>query len=234
MKSVIHEASSIIKAIDQAWEKAGKPTDFSVKILEEAQKNFLGFTKRSAKIALFFDREVGQPKGFRKQAERPVTPMRRGTEQHKGAPIAPGAAQSDMHARDASKSTRPGREQPARPAVQAETAKKPVVEQQKPAKQFNPLWNDAMVTYVKSWLTDTLADMNMSSVRFTVEPSRFHLNITFSQPLLAEEAQERKLFASFALLILESLKHHFKIGLHGHKIVLAHAASPHPTTTQQQ
>jgi len=55
MKSVMHEASSIAKAIEQAWVKAGQPQEFSVKILEEPQKNFLGFTTRSAKVALFFD-----------------------------------------------------------------------------------------------------------------------------------------------------------------------------------
>lgn len=49
----MEEASSIAKAIEQGWQRAGKPQEFSVKILEEPQKNFLGFTKKSAKIALF-------------------------------------------------------------------------------------------------------------------------------------------------------------------------------------
>lgn len=55
MKSVIQEASSIAKAVEQGWEKAGKPKDFSIKVLEEPIKNFLGFTKRSAKVAIYFD-----------------------------------------------------------------------------------------------------------------------------------------------------------------------------------
>ncbi len=54
MKSVIHESSSIFKAIEQGWEKAGKPREFSIKILQEAQKNFLGMTVANAKVALFF------------------------------------------------------------------------------------------------------------------------------------------------------------------------------------
>jgi len=55
MKSIIQEASSMSKAIEKSWEKAGKPQEFSVKLLEEAEKNFLGLTKKPAKIALFFD-----------------------------------------------------------------------------------------------------------------------------------------------------------------------------------
>lgn len=60
MKSIMHEASSLAKAIEQGWEKAGKPTDFSIKILEKPQKNFFGLTTHPAKIALYFDeRSIG-------------------------------------------------------------------------------------------------------------------------------------------------------------------------------
>lgn len=65
MKSVIQEASSLFKAIEKAWEKAGKPTEFTVKILEEAQRNFLGLTTKQAKISLMF-----QQTGPRQQQQR--------------------------------------------------------------------------------------------------------------------------------------------------------------------
>jgi hypothetical protein len=55
MKSVIHEASSITKAIEQGWVKAGKPKDFNVKILQEAQKNFFGFVVKNAKVGIFVE-----------------------------------------------------------------------------------------------------------------------------------------------------------------------------------
>lgn len=54
MKSVVAEASSISKAIEKALNDAKNPQEFSVKILETPLKNFLGFTIRSAKIALMF------------------------------------------------------------------------------------------------------------------------------------------------------------------------------------
>ncbi len=54
MKSVIEEASSLEKAIEQGWIKAGKPKEFSVKIFQESIKNFLGMSKQTAKVGIFF------------------------------------------------------------------------------------------------------------------------------------------------------------------------------------
>jgi predicted RNA-binding protein Jag len=54
MKSIIEEASSISKAIENGWIRAGKPQEFSVRIFEEPEKNFFGFTKKPAKIGIFY------------------------------------------------------------------------------------------------------------------------------------------------------------------------------------
>lgn len=55
MKSLVEEASSITKAIEKAWTRAGKPQTFSVKIFENPEVGFLGFTKKSAKVGIFFE-----------------------------------------------------------------------------------------------------------------------------------------------------------------------------------
>ncbi len=88
MKSIMEEASSISKAIDQAWNRAGRPSDFSVKVFEESKRNMFGLTTRPAKIALFFDeksvalpviQEKKQP-GFKKESpvqhQKPSAPSR--------------------------------------------------------------------------------------------------------------------------------------------------------------
>ncbi len=81
MKSIMEQASSITKAIEKAWNRAGKPQDFSIKIFEHAEKNFLGLTTKPAKIGIFFeDKPVSVPskeRKFRKkypptQAKRPA------------------------------------------------------------------------------------------------------------------------------------------------------------------
>jgi hypothetical protein len=56
MKSVIQEASTLSKAIEQGWVKAGKPALFSIKIVQEPSKNFIGLTTQNAKIVVFFGR----------------------------------------------------------------------------------------------------------------------------------------------------------------------------------
>ena len=70
MKSIVQEAPSIMKAIEKGWLAAGKPIYFSVKILEEPQKNFIGLTIRSAKIVLFFDERTQQNK-YERRTTRP-------------------------------------------------------------------------------------------------------------------------------------------------------------------
>ncbi len=60
MKSLVEEASSISKAIEKAWARAGKPHSFSVKIYEEPQSGFLGFNSKPAKIGIFFEEEVSR------------------------------------------------------------------------------------------------------------------------------------------------------------------------------
>lgn len=54
MKSIIQEASSIVKAVEKAWLNAGKPQEFSVKVFEHPEKNFIGMTTKPAKIGIFF------------------------------------------------------------------------------------------------------------------------------------------------------------------------------------
>ena len=76
MKSLMEEASSIFKAIETAWNRAGKPQEFSIKILEHPEKNFFGLnTVKSAKIALLFNEHAyRQPSKGHQTSARPSTP----------------------------------------------------------------------------------------------------------------------------------------------------------------
>lgn len=71
MKSIMEEASTISKAIENAWNRAGQPQEFTVKILEHPKTAFFGLkTEKSAKIAFFFN-EVAQKTKDQIQA-RPI------------------------------------------------------------------------------------------------------------------------------------------------------------------
>ena len=54
MKSIIEQASSIMKAIEKAWGQAEQPKEFSIKIFEKEERNFFGMTTKPAKIGIFF------------------------------------------------------------------------------------------------------------------------------------------------------------------------------------
>ena len=71
MKSLMEEASSISKAIEKGWTNAGKPKEFTIKIYEEPQKNFIGMTTRPAKIGIFFSEPKPQPVDTRQRAKQP-------------------------------------------------------------------------------------------------------------------------------------------------------------------
>jgi hypothetical protein len=90
MKSIMEEASSLTKAIENAWNRAGKPQSFSIKIFQDAEKNFFGMTTKKAKIALFFaegqeflkqDKNLHPKKGVRSTAVTPQPKIAR--QQHK-------------------------------------------------------------------------------------------------------------------------------------------------------
>lgn len=72
MKSLMEEASSIFKAIETAWNRAGKPQEFSIKILEHPEKSFFGLnTVKSAKIALLFNEYAHKQTSKPQQSARP-------------------------------------------------------------------------------------------------------------------------------------------------------------------
>lgn len=85
----MEEASSIAKAIETAWNRAGQPTEFSIKVLELPQTSFFGLkTSKSAKVAFFFNEATGTVKAkdsgsrpentersahYRQGQQRPIT-----------------------------------------------------------------------------------------------------------------------------------------------------------------
>ncbi len=71
MKSIIEEASSITKAIENAWKRADQPDEFSVRIFEIPQKNLFGFTTKSAKIGIFFEETKKREKARLAPKQRP-------------------------------------------------------------------------------------------------------------------------------------------------------------------
>jgi len=283
MKSIMQEGSSPFKAIEAAWTEAGKPSEFTVRILENETTNFLGFVKHPAKVAFYFD--LSKEKDRRtstRSAQKSSAPHRRSrqsnqrpTQRSNGQPQRPSGQRSQDRpigaSRSADRSThiqrgrgqRPeGREPSQRPTSQRPESQRPEsqrpegqrLESQRPESQreatqrtesrrpqrrdsddrrpregftadITPQWNQDMVALTQNWIKETLNTMNLSHITYTIEPSDLHLRITFRGDLLPDPMKEKRLFAHFASLILETLKRHFKMPLRGHKIVLLHATA---------
>ena len=162
MKSIMQEASSIAKAIEQGWEKAGKPTDFSVKILEKPQKNFFGMTTHPAKIAMYFDERPAQRHDSFQQRPHKVR------ETH----VAQRELRQPEQQRPANVQRSPEHRIESRPL-------EPRSEQKVPAQRFEAQWNEAMINYAREWLETVLPQSTGKQVGFSIEPNNFY----FRQPL---------------------------------------------------
>lgn len=129
MKSVIQEASSLMKAIEKGWEKAGSPNEFTVKVLEQAERNFIGLTTKQAKVCILFgghpqqqqpqrhphaqqqraqqERHTHETHAQQQRRAEPVAQQRRSQQQR---PVDQVSAQTgETHAQQ------PGEQQPRRP-----------------------------------------------------------------------------------------------------------------------
>ena len=255
MKSVVQEASSIAKAIEQAWSQAGKPQEFTIKVLEQPQKNFIGFTTHSAKVALYFEevvqktsdqrprrpnvqqqRQPGRDRGGERGTGATATTREPGKLAHDVREVRPqaqtrddraaGPAQ-DQHIRRDRRDQRDQRDQRERKPDAAVTVRDDHRESQRENQREpeTPQWNEAMVLSTKQWLHDTLSSMNLSHVIFSIEPNGMYLRIALHEQLVPEPDKERQLLASFSTLILDTLKKEFKTGLRGHRVILTHATS---------
>ena len=212
MKSLVEEASSITKAIEKGWTNAGHPKEFTIKIYEEPQKNFIGMTVRPAKIGIFFTESA-----FPKVAEAPQG--KRGRAGQEQGPKTP-SAQAD---------TRPLRARAplAKEPVQKKEQKVVTREQtlsetgapEQPQRQ-GPIWTDEMIATVKDWITEMLPLMDFDHIPFTVNAQHFHLKIQFQNSLYDDKNRQKYLFASLSNVLLTMLKRHYKRPLKGYKIVL--------------
>ena len=218
MKSIIQEASTILKAIEQGWRAAGEPKEFSVKILETPESNFIGFTTRSAKIAFMFNGIITKP--MAEPAPRAVARQAPREPRKEFTPRPPAREQftPKRTQRPYERYDRPAE----RPADEHEQTA-PAQTYQPSARRHDGLWSEEMVTLARSWFGKALQEMNSGDITFTIEPQNYYLRITLSRPILAEEGQEKHLLASLSLLLFSAIKKEFRKALRGHKVVLTHA-----------
>ncbi len=243
MKSIIEQASSIIKAIEKAWNQAENPKEFSIKIFEQEERNFFGMSTKPAKVGIFFGND--KPNTHEKPIFKP---------QQKIKECRPYSAEATKGKSSSLKVT---------PIVEEKNAVKPITQQPTTVRQTAPqtkhenqpyfaeaskgkpkthapekvqqpktadavlktrhipaTWNDTMVTTAHNWLKQTLSLMGLPAVGFNSEVAGKNLKLTFETPLIADPIQEKQLFRSFAHLIVSSLRNQYKQEIKNLKVVL--------------
>jgi predicted RNA-binding protein Jag len=214
MKSIVQEASSIEKAIFQAWQRAGEPEDFSIRIFETPTKNFFGFTVKSAKIAIFFQEPVKKKEsnGKQQQAAQPVQAAAQPVKQARQPRVAPAREQREQ------KTVEPRATVEKKRAVETDEA------QTAKPKNDTPLWSPAMVQYAQKWFDDLFALTEHKGMIYTLDPQRYHLKVSFAIQPFQDEERCKIFYRSCAHLLLQSLRNTCKRPLKGFKVVCTHAA----------
>jgi predicted RNA-binding protein Jag len=210
MKSIIEEASSVIKAIEKGWIQAGKPQEFSVKVFQEAEKNFLGMTTKSAKIAILFETAT---------AAKAPEPTEKKSFKQKPAPTKPRfeekAAPATRQAPEAKPVQKERKESP-QPAIQED-----LVISKKTSRKSEDFWSEAMLAETTQWLQTTLGLLNKSDVQFALDQKRYYLKVNFNKPLAEDSEKEKTIFRSFSYLLMQVLRNKFKRNFRGFKLIFA-------------
>jgi hypothetical protein len=206
MKSVIQEASSITKAIEKAWEIAGKPKNFSIKIFEEPRRNFFGMVIQSAKVGIFF------------QQESPIAPVPHESTKRRHTPRSPQPPHTRQHGSDQQRPVHPQHtERPQR------TQRSPHVHPQevsKPAAHELVQWSTDLADAAHTWLIGALNQLGKQNpeVKATTEGSLLTLSIVGA--ITHDSEKERAVLRSFATLLMQSLRHKLGKPLRGLKLSL--------------
>ncbi|MDR3550467.1 MAG: hypothetical protein P4L31_03575 [Candidatus Babeliales bacterium] len=201
MKSIMEEAKSIAKAIENGWARAGKPQEFTVKVYEEPQTNFIGFTTKPAKIGLFFQEYTVAQSSRPQQKERPHT---------QSQPQPRKAAHQEPQVRPVS----------SRAQQQAQVQAQPEISQPKREHTTTSPWNPELVASSQEWVKESLSLLADNNVTFTVEVDRYALKLNFNKLITQNDEKEKMLFRGWAYLIMQALRQKYKRPLKGLKVIL--------------
>lgn len=242
MKSIMEEATTIVKAIENAWVRAGKPQEFTIKILEHPETGFLGLkTVKSAKIALLFSEVASrhetsrQPRPTTRQApdrssDRPERSERsydRQPRQGSGRQM-PQRRERDQRPErqdryeryDRPERTEHRQERSEPRSEYADRSERTDRSDNMNRDQNRLVWTPEMVEAAQEWLRETLVLMGHPDV--TVKPyvANNYLKLTLDRSIGTDAQQEEILLKSWVGLALSALQEKFNQSLRGLRLVL--------------
>lgn len=196
------EASTIAKAITQAWERAENPLEFTVKILEKPTSRFFGFITKPAKIALFFSdvkarKEYASTKKTGYQRKRDAGSIRRPTDKRYATSQSSRRSQHSEEGRESKKSEYP-----------------------------ESLWTEEMLQIAQIWLKTVFSIYGKTTPpKFSFKIKGNLLAISYNRSVTNDKSQEEPLLFSLAHLLMRRLRSRFKNHMVNLKIVIENETS---------
>ena len=234
----MEEASSIAKAIENAWARAGQPQEFSIKVLEYPRTSFFGLkTAKSAKIAFFFTEVAQKAKELPKQ--RPITPrspqVRETASREQEQPKATTSGRTERPERSSTPAPRHDqrRAAPHRPErqerhpsqhspryEQRSEPQRPVSDQKERSFEPRENWTPELVEIAKDWLKETLNLFGKSDIVITSYVNQNYLKLALSHSVSSDSRQEETQLKSWGNLAMEALREKTNKPLRNLRIIL--------------
>ena len=236
MKSVLHEASSILKAIEKAWEASGKPSEFSVKVLEEGETKFLFFSSKPAIVSISFDQRHVAKTSQPTNRNRPNDRQRSGNTQERllngGSPQLDNVTRTTPQ-RTQSRGQDQNRPQQQRPPQRAQQEHQPRQQQQPlaPRAQQAPvaapsqlseqaaIWTPELAAFVGKELNEILHIMSIT-IPFQQQIDQKTLTLTFATPPMDNREDARLFYISLSYLLIQAAKKQEKKKLRGFHLIV--------------
>lgn len=232
MKSVLHEASSILKAIEKAWEASGKPSEFTVKVLEQGEKKFWVFNSRPAIVSISFDpKHVAKTKPQGNKNKKHAA-HHGGSTQEK---LLNGTATPQLeavtrtspargHQRQQSqnqspKGMRPLNNSPKNAAPQQAPKQQKQTHSSQQSHEQTAVWTPELAKFVQKELKEILHIMEIT-IPFEEKIDQKTLTITFAQSPLENKEDARLLFISLSYLLIQATKKQEKKKLRGFHLIV--------------
>jgi len=228
---MMEEASSVFKAVESCWNRAGKPQEFTVKILELPEKNFFGMTTKAAKVALFFNQVAPSPTAHVRQrpvrsseaprhAEKNEQLRRSETQRSQQRPL---DTENRDNRRESYSNQSSDRRQDGRRDFRRDGGRQRQDYRQGQQRQefrSDVQWTPEMIDAAQEWVKETLGMMNQSNINVITTAQGNFLKIELSGPVSQDGRQEEVLLKSWTNLIFEALRSRFKEQARGLRLVI--------------
>ncbi|MGD1997693.1 MAG: Jag N-terminal domain-containing protein, partial [Candidatus Dependentiae bacterium] len=207
MRSILLEASSIERAIDKAWNEAGKPREFTIKVHDEGERNFLGFSRRPARLSILFvpQRDENSSRSSRGRSRNNDSRRGGGRNDRNDRNDRRSNNRNETSDRRSSRSNAPTRFPEDKPSTRSNDS--------------NQDWRGEWEKYVITTVRDITKLMGIT-VPFEARRDDKMLTLSFKKAVLEDAEEQHMLFASLSYLSIQFLKRHYKNRFLGYRVLV--------------